>query len=413
LHAFAWLLIIASGPTAADLDHSSTETLQRGEWSQWRGAGRDGRAGSHPWPSSLDEETLVRGWSLTLGESYSGPVVSENRVFVTESIDATLERVSAIDRISGKVLWQRSWEGSITVPFFAKRNGSWIRSTPAYGNGMLYVGGMEDVLVAIDAENGNIKWQRDFPGEWNVDKPTFGFVSSPLIDGEHLYVHAGGSFSKLDANTGTLIWRAMQEDGGMMGGWFSSPILGQINGQELLIVQSRSELAALDKEHGKVLWRREIPSFRGMNILTPTVYQNKVFTSNYRGKSYLFEPKGSELDLVWENKAAAYISTPVVINGHAYMHLQNERIACLDLETGEETWRSGTTFGKYWSMVFQDDTIMALDSAGELLLVAADPKQFQIIDRREVSTSSTWAHLAVVDNQVFVRSIDGLTMYAW
>ena len=35
----------------------------------------------------------------------------------------------------------------MTVPFFAKANGDWIRSTPAYDDGRLYVAGMKDVFI--------------------------------------------------------------------------------------------------------------------------------------------------------------------------------------------------------------------------------------------------------------------------
>ena len=38
------------------------------------------------------------------------------------------------------------------VPFFARKNGSWVRSTPIYSKGTLYVGGIRDVLRAIDGK---------------------------------------------------------------------------------------------------------------------------------------------------------------------------------------------------------------------------------------------------------------------
>jgi hypothetical protein len=41
-----------------------------------------------------------------------------------------------------------------------------------------------------------------------------------------------------------------------------------------------------------------------------------------------------------------------VIGDRLYMHLRNQRFACLNLVTGEEDWIS-TPFGKYWSLVGQ------------------------------------------------------------
>ena len=37
----------------------------------------------------------------------------------------------------------------------------------------------------------------------------------------------------------------------------------------------------------------------------------------------------------WNNKACGYMSTPVVIDGHVYLHLQNQRFTCIDLASGK------------------------------------------------------------------------------
>ena len=72
----------------------------------------------------------------------------------------------------------------------------------------------------------------------------------------------------------------------MSGGAFSSPIVATLEGQKQLVVQTRQELAGVDMASGKVLWKQAVPAFRGMNILTPTVVDNKVFTSSYNNKSF-------------------------------------------------------------------------------------------------------------------------------
>ncbi len=83
------------------------------------------------------------------------------------------------------------------------------------------------------------------------------------------------------------------------------------------------------------------------------------------------------------------MSTPVVIDGHAYIHLKNQRFACIDLSTGTETWTT-KPFGKYWSLVANGDKILALDETGILRLIAANPKEYTLLDEREVSKESAW-----------------------
>jgi hypothetical protein len=74
---------------------------------------------------------LVRQWRIEIAEGYSGPTVSEGCVFTVETRDRRDEIVRAFARHSGKELWSAKWAGSMSVPFFSWRNGSWVRSTPA------------------------------------------------------------------------------------------------------------------------------------------------------------------------------------------------------------------------------------------------------------------------------------------
>jgi hypothetical protein len=155
-----------------------------------------------------------------------------------------------------------------------------------------------------------------------------------------------------------------------------------------------------------------------MNILTPVMVGEQVFSSAHSGRSRLFEigvgeSGGFGVKQIWENKAQAYMSTPILVDGHLYMHLKNERFVCIDLNSGEERWTS-KTFGKYWSMIGNVDQrkILALDSDGTLRLIAADPSELKIIDELKVADDS-WAHLAVRGQTVVVRALDAIRVYDW
>jgi len=302
------------------------------------------------------------------------------------------------------------------VPFFAASNGSWIRSTPAYDGKNLYVGGMRDVLVCIEGQSGREIWRVDFVKQLDAPVPSFGFVCSPLIDGDHIYVQAGASTVKLDKKTGKVIWRTLKDGGGMFGSAFSSPIIATLAGKRQLVVQTRKMLAGTDLETGKVLWTQNVPAFRGMNILTPIIVGDNVFTSSYRNKTWLYNIYKSgdnyRVRTTWSNTTQGYMSTPVVIGGHVYMHLQNRRFACLDLEKGERKWQSDT-FGKYASLVFQDNRILALSCDGRLLLIRANPDKFELVDEMKIDGKQTWAHLGVSGNELFVRELGALAVYRW
>jgi len=384
-------------------------------WVQWRGPHRDSSVTHTTLPESLAEDRLEQIWRVELSPSYSGPIVSKDRVFVTETVDQKTEVVRALDRKTGKELWKQSWSGSMSVPFFAKSNGDWIRATPALDGDRLFVAGIRDVLVCLDTNSGEELWRIDFVKETKSNLPAFGFASSPLVVGDAIYVQAGGGFCKVDQQTGKIVWRILADGGGMSGSAFSSPFYTTLNGVPQIIVQTRTTLAGVDPDQGTVYWKQEIPAFRGMNILTPSVVGDSIFTSSYGGGSVLFTSEKNEagwsLKQKWKHKTQAYMSSPNVIDGHLYLHLRNQRFTCLNLETGEVRWTT-TPFGKYWSTVTDGEKILALDQKGDLLLIRANPEKFELIERRKVADDS-WAHIAVSGNELLIRDLNHLTLYRW
>jgi outer membrane protein assembly factor BamB len=297
-------------------------------------------------------------------------------------------------RDSGEVVWRVEWPGAMKVPFFANRNGSWIRSTPAYDGSSLFVAGMLDVLVSLDAKTGKENWRVDFAKRFDANREDFGFVCSPIVDADAVYVQTGAGVVKLNKATGETVWLTLKDEGGMNGGAFSSPVRATLAGQDHLLVQSRTALSGINPKSGDVLWSQAIQTFRGMNILTPLAYGDAVFTSAYGGRGHLFGV-GEEAGQIgvaqkWTN-----------------------RFCCVHLESGEVTWTSPSIADENWSIVANGNRLLALTESGELYLIAANPKEFEVIDQVEVADSETWAHLAVDGDQLLVRELDGLSAFTW
>lgn len=201
--------------------------LAGNDWPQWRGPDRNSVVVNEaPWPQ--DPSKLSKRWRVELNPGYSGPIVHGNRLFVTETVAASDEVVRALDRATGQEIWRASWKGAMSVPFFAKKNGDWIRATTACDGESLFVAGMRDVLVCLDIDTGAQRWRVDFPARLKTPVPSFGFVSSPLVIGEHLYVQAGGAFIKLNKQTGEILWRTLADGGGMSSA-FSSPVAATLH----------------------------------------------------------------------------------------------------------------------------------------------------------------------------------------
>ena len=398
----AWIWIAVASP-AADT------------WTQWRGPERTGEVAGPEWPDNL--QGLASQWRVDLDAGYPGPIVNRTTVFTVETRKKKEEVVRAFDRETGEEKWRHAWAGAMSVPFFARANGSWVRSTPACDDDSIYVGGMKDVLVSLDTETGEERWRVDFKQRYKSKNPSFGLVCSPLLDGEFIYLQAGGGFCKLRKDTGESVWRTLADGGGMYGSAFSSPVLTEMHGRPTLLVQTRSRLAGVDPESGDELWSQEIEAFRGMNILTPTVRSNQVFTSSYGGGSFLLDVTEADGEFgaafAWRNKVQGYMSSPLLIGDHLYIHLRNERFACMEFATGETAWTSPKAVGKYMSLAHQGDRVLALDNRGGLRLVEANPEKWTVLDSRKVSDQDTWGHIAVAGDQVFVRELKGLAVFRW
>ena len=183
-------------------------------------------------------------------------------------------------------------------------------------------------------------------------------------------------------------------------------------------MQTRSLLAGIDEKKGEVLWSHPIKAFRGMNILTPVTFGDRVFTSSYGGGAVALDIKQNTdgkltAGIAWKNAIQAYMCTPVVISGHAYLLLRNRRLTCIDLSTGRETWPERERFGQYMSLVSNGKLILGLDQRGELILFKANPAKFELIGRRKVARQESWAHIAVVGDQLFVRELKAISCWRW
>lgn len=394
------------------------------DWNQWRGPNRDGTApeSAATWPETLAEDRLVKVWDVSLAEGYASPVIAGDRIYTVETREKEREIVRAFDLETGTAVWETDWEGAMKVPFFAAKNGSWVRNTPAVFGGAIYIGGMRDVLVKLDAATGEERWRIDFMEREGTELPAFGHVSSPLPgDDGALYVQAGCAVAKIDGATGKTLWRALEDRRAMFGSAFASPVLATLGGKRQVVAQTRSTLGGLDPATGEVLWSTPVEAFRGMNILTPTVIgEDRVFTATYGGGSFLFAVEKSAdgkftVTEQWRLKELeGYMASPVVVGDHLYLFGKDKHLHCVEIASGSVKWTSEEAFGEYWSMIRQGDRVLALDQRGELILFRAAPEKFVLLDRREISRKDpTWAHLGLAGDRLLVRSLKGLSVYRW
>ena len=97
--------------------------------------------------------------------------------------------------------------------------------------------------------------------------PDFGASMSPIVDGEQLIAHVGGTTGAIIAfnrATGARLW-TWKADGPA----YASPIIATFAGTRQLITQTRSHIVGLSPADGRELWRAPFTTEYQQNIITP------------------------------------------------------------------------------------------------------------------------------------------------
>ena len=251
------------------------------DWPQWRGPTRDGRVSGVDWPETLQGDRLRQKWRIELGPSYSGPIVAADRIFTTETVDKKREVVKAIDRATGRELWAVSWDGAISVPFFAKSNGDWIRSTPAYDGERLFVGGIRDVLVCLSAADGRELW-RVLHGEGYSVIPRPVLAHGLLFVGtgyDRPLIHAIRTGGSGDVTATHLAWTLAK-------GAPNTPSMVVVD--DLLYCVSDAGIAsAIEARTGQVAWTERLGGNFSASILHA---DGRLYLQNEEGMGFVLKP---------------------------------------------------------------------------------------------------------------------------
>jgi outer membrane protein assembly factor BamB len=385
-----------------------------GDWSQWRGPGRDGVAKTFPayakWPASFSP-----AWSIVVGAGHSSPVLIDDTVFVF-SREAEEEVARAIHLTTGKVLWRSSYPAPYQEYPGAMQHGRGPKSTPALYDGKLFTLGISGILSCFSMSDGTLLWQKNFTGRFPATAPPFGTSMSPLIENGMLIVHAGGhdggALLALDVNTGGEKWSLPGQ-----GPSYSSPIVATFGNERQIVIQVHRKILGVDATDGRILW--EIPFITpcDQNIVTPVVYQQTlifssldhgIFAIRLKRQNHVWLP-----EKIWESKdVSLYMSSPVMF-GNQLIGFSNKRqgqFFALDPQTGKLIWTSPARAAENAALVSTGKNLLILKEDAELLVLSASANSFSPIVTYQVAKSPTWAHPVLSDRGILIKDESRLTL---
>ncbi len=386
------------------------------DWPQWRGPARTGIA-SGPVAARWPAGSLVRGWSVEVGEGHSGPVVSGGRVYIHARVGGD-EVISALDLAGGRRLWSHTQAVAYTPTSAAASHGSGPKATPLLHQGRLYAFGAAGILTCLDMASGRLLWRRDFAGRFPQTWPLYGTAQSPVADGDRVILHvgggAGGALVAFDAATGADRWTWTAPGDGPA---YASPVLATLHGVRQVVTLTEKRVVGVSAADGVLLWSAPFTTMYDQNAVTPVVFGDLVIVSGVeKGVSAVrIQREGGRWEArpAWENEEASfYMSSPVLAGARllGFSHRQKGQVVALDAATGRLLWAGPGRQGESASLIVAGGDALVLTTEAELLVFKADADRFAPVATYGVGDSATWAHLAVAPNAVLVKDVRTL---AW
>jgi len=397
-----WLLFLMLLSASGFIESGQTKN----EWPCFHGMDRQNKSAEtgllNSWPAN--GPGLL--WTISgLGEGYSSVSIGGGLIFTGGWIDKQTY-LFAFD-LNGKPLWKKpngdAW--SVTVSWASSYNGP--RSTPTYENGTVYHLSENGRLTAFRSKDGTVLWTRDLPKEFNAEMPMYGYAESVLVDGENLYVRAGGSKGYqvcLNKHTGKTIWTNAEIPGGY--GYNS-----------LIIKASNTCYYSLDSKTGRLLWKADCKNKYEVNCTDAITFNEYVFLTSGEGKGCgLIRLKktgnGIATEKVWETELMDnYFGGVILHDGYLYGSGNiSKGWFCLDFLTGKQMWK---TTGE-GSLTYADGMVYLYDEKGTMKLVKASPEKFEKTGEFKVPKGGAgpyWAHPVVCGGRLYLRHADKIFAY--
>lgn len=392
---------------------SAYSPVSAADWPGWRGPQRDGINAEtgllHNWPEG--GPPLV--WEAAgLGEGFSTPSVAAGKLFVMGNVDGQ-EKLQAFDiRNRGELLW------SLELGPVRHEGGGYPgpRCTPEVSDGHVYALGLNGDLICATADDGQLVWQTNLVDDFGGVIPNWGYAESVLIDGPWLVCTPGGNVTmvKLDKKTGKVRWEARTEDRA----GYSSMVISRAGGVPQYVQFTADGVIGVSADTGELLWRYDEPANRTANCSTPLIEDNSVFAASGYGTGgglVQLSRRAGEFDadeVYFTKRMKNHHGGMVLVNDFIYGANDPGVLTCLNLRTGDLQWQDREP-GKC-SVLYVEGKIIARSQDGPVSLVAANPKNFDLLGQFQQPSRSgqpSWPYPVVSDGMLYLRDQDKLLCY--
>src|SRR5262245_588966 len=432
---FAALLAII----IAGVDNAPAQSRDGGSnWPQWRGQQSSGVSEEKNLPTEWGPGKNIIWKTAIPGRGHSSPIVWNNRIFLTTSIEGEIVpgakavrhvrrgetwvhpdsvagdrkhtlKVLCLDRDSGKILWERvAFEG--TVLDDRHRKNSYASSTPVTDGKFVYAFFEAEGLYCYDFD-GKLIWKTSVG---KIAKMGMGPGTSPALHENLLFLQCdmedGGpdiSFiAAVDKRTGKEVWRVKRDHRKT----HATPLVVRAGDRVELIASGAETVISYDPSTGKELWRCD--RVKGWAIPSAVAGHDMVFVSagfpskrvigiKLSGSGYLT----GKSNVVWSyDKGSAYVTSPILYGDYIYLVSDKGILTCIEARTGEIKYEGGrvpTPASFSASAVAFDGKIFLTSEDGDTFVIKAGPAH-EVIRTNSIG-EVVLASPAISQGRIFIR----------
>ena len=241
--------------------------------------------------------------------------------------------------------------------------GEWVRARPIIANSQILIATLDGRVISFDYIDDEEQLNRS----WETRVSQFEILADLTVANDNLYVNSSNLYTTcLDTRDGTICWRRSVLDHATVegqeiladmlaaGSWYqSSPVI--VDGTVFIGSPARF-VYAIDAKTGRKRWRFETAG--GAVSGAPVYYDGALFFGQQGGSNLFYRVNAKTGQCQWEQHVGWTWMTVNVADDEVYLGTVNGWIWCLDVATGNVSWKRRTGGGVHPAPPIWNESIM-------------------------------------------------------
>jgi outer membrane protein assembly factor BamB len=382
------------------------------EWPEFRGPTGQGISTATNLPIEWSAARNVVWKQPVNGSGWSSPVIDRGRIFLTSGVPASGSgpslRALCFDARTGSLLWDTeifAATESSTQPIHDKNSPA--SPTPIIDGDHIYVHFGHHGTACVDW-SGRIVW-RNATLPYN---PVHGNGGSPIVVDDRLIFSADGGRDPfvvaLNKRTGDVVWKVPRTTSARQTFSFCTPLLVTVGGRQQIISPGSGVVSALDPRDGRERWR--VHYGQGYSVVPRPVFgHGLLFIATGFNRADLLairadgEGDATDTHIAWRTTKGAPLTPSVLLIGDELYAVSDMGVAsCWDAKTGTLHWQERLEGNYSASPIAAEGRIYFQNESGTGTVIRAS-REFTKLATNKLE-ERTLASYGVAENSLFIRT---------